>query len=104
MGGLCAPLPGTVLVELTKVSRVVVGGAAQAQPLQVRNQAGHPPPVDALTLTQHIELQHTDTLFMFGGFCRARNSTSPARTEAQNHINTSHSARESGGMFPWKRV
>lgn len=45
---------------LTEVGRVVVGRTVQSELLQVRNQTGHLPPVDALTLTQHVELQHTD--------------------------------------------
>lgn len=43
---------------LTKVSRVVVGGAVESKFPQVRNQSRDPSSVDTLTLTQHIQLRH----------------------------------------------
>lgn len=43
---------------LTKVSRVVVGGAVESKFPQVRNQSRDRSSVDTLTLTQHIQLRH----------------------------------------------
>ena len=42
---------------LTEVSRVVVGGAVQTEPLQVGDQVGDHALEDALTLAQDIELR-----------------------------------------------
>lgn len=42
---------------LTEISRVVVGGAVQAKPLQVGDQVGDHALEDALTLTQDVELR-----------------------------------------------
>lgn len=44
---------------LTEVGRVVVGGAVESELSQVGNQTGDPSSVDTLTLTQHIQLQHS---------------------------------------------
>lgn len=42
---------------LTEVSRVVVGGAVQAKPLQIGNQVGNHALEDALSLAQDVELR-----------------------------------------------
>lgn len=42
---------------LTKVCRVVVGGAVESQFPQVGNQVGDPATVDTLTLAQHVQLE-----------------------------------------------
>lgn len=47
---------------LTEVGRVVVGGTVESEVSQVGDQAGHLPSVDTLALTQHVELEHTDTV------------------------------------------
>lgn len=44
----------------TKVGRVVVGGAVESEVSQVGNQTGDLPSVDTLTLTQHVQLKHTE--------------------------------------------
>lgn len=44
---------------LTKVRWVVVGRAVESELSQVGDQTGDPPSVDTLTLTQHIQLQHS---------------------------------------------
>lgn len=51
---------GVVWAVLTEVSGVVVGGTVESEVSQVGNQTGDLPSVDTLTLTQNIELQHTD--------------------------------------------
>lgn len=42
---------------LTKVCRVVVGGAVESQFPQVGNQVGDAAAVDTLTLAQHVQLE-----------------------------------------------
>lgn len=49
------PAP-TNSLPLTEVSRVVVGGAVQAKPLQIGDQVGDHALEDALTLAQDVEL------------------------------------------------
>lgn len=46
---------------LTKVSRVVVGGAVQAKTLQIGNQVGNHTLEDALSLAQDVELRQKGT-------------------------------------------
>ena len=50
-----------ILAGLTEVSRVVVGGAAESEFSEVRNQTGDLPSVDTLTLTEDVQLTHTHT-------------------------------------------
>lgn len=45
---------------LTEVSRVVVGGAVQAEPLQVGDEVGDHALEDALTLAQDVELRREE--------------------------------------------
>lgn len=46
---------------LTEVSRIVVGGAVQAKPLQIGNQVGNHTLEDALSLAQDVELRQKGT-------------------------------------------
>lgn len=47
-------------LPLTEVSRVVVGGAVQAKPLQIGDQVGDHALEDALTLAQDVELSRKE--------------------------------------------
>lgn len=64
---------------LTKVSRVVVGGAVESKLPEVRNQSGDPSSVDTLTLTQHIELRHEKMSSKMATSTGARSPTRPER-------------------------
>lgn len=46
--------------SLTEISRVVVSGAVQAEPLQVGDQVGDHALEDALTLAQDVELRQKE--------------------------------------------
>lgn len=56
-------VPSTTITKerpLTEVSRIVVGGAVQAQPLQVGDQVGDHALEDTLALAQDVELKHKE--------------------------------------------
>lgn len=54
----CHHIPAwTTRPLLTEVSRVVVGGAVQTEPLQIGDQVGDHALEDALTLAQDVELR-----------------------------------------------
>lgn len=43
-------------VTLTEISRIVVGGAHQALCVQIRHEALHRTPIDAVTVSEEIQL------------------------------------------------
>lgn len=70
MGLSLASPPAPPAAPLTEVGRVVVGGAVQAQPLQVGDQVGDHALEDALALAQDVELGRKE---------KVRGSVAPGR-------------------------